>query len=482
MQEAPPKVVWFRCDLRLDDHPAFYAAAADSMPILPVFIYDETRYGAASRWWLHHSLKSLERDLRIHGWELLIRRGDAAKILPDLCRSHRACSLFFNRSYEPEGRLLEGRLESELRKNKVSSFSFNGTLLFNPNQIRTGQGGPFKVFTPFWNRLQSLDEPECLGAPKKPSVKRRLQHLESKTIDSLNLIPEFDWGGEFSDFWTPGEQGARKFFDRFLKENLSDYLDSRDLPSMLGTSRLSPHLHFGEISVRRIWNEIRKTVSKSRNSGMRRAGEGYLRQLAWREFATNLILHFPATETSPLRQEFSAFKWNQDPKRLRAWKKGKTGYPMVDAGMRELWHTGWMHNRVRMIVGSFLVKDLLIDWREGARWFMDTLVDADLANNTFGWQWVAGCGADAAPFFRIFNPILQGEKFDPEGDYVRRWVPELSKFPAKWIHKPWLAPPSALSGSDSQVGKHYPDPIVNHDFARKRALVSYDRVRKNSIM
>ncbi len=300
----------------------------------------------------------------------------------------------------------------------------------------------------------------------------------SEKIESAGLDPRGKWAAKMESFWKPGATGALTSLRKFLSAGVEEYPLGRDHLAEEGTSKLSPHLHFGEVSARQVWHEARRNAVSNRRRGMARASEAFLRQIVWREFAHYQLFHFPETVSVPLRKEFSGFSWKKDARLLCAWQKGETGYPVVDAGMRQLWRTGWMHNRARMIVASFLVKDLLIDWREGAAWFLETLVDADLANNTFGWQWVAGCGADAAPYFRIFNPVLQGEKFDPAGAYVRRWVPELSRVPARYIHAPWQAPSEILARAGVRLGKNYPAPVVDHDAARKRALFVYSRMRK----
>ncbi|MEI6085179.1 MAG: deoxyribodipyrimidine photo-lyase [Verrucomicrobiota bacterium] len=393
-------IVWFRLDLRLADNPAL-AAAAKLGQVVPVFIWapeEEGAWppGAASRWWLHHSLKALAKDLG----GLVIRRGPSLDALRQLVKETGATAVFWNRRYEPALIARDTRVKQALLADGLTVESFNSALLFEPWEIKTGAGGPYKVFTPFYRAClkkkvggASMPRPYRVAAlrPLPPSVE-------------LDLLPKLDWAKGFN--WQPGEAGARKQLAAFSPKG---YLEKRDLPAITGTSRLSPHLHFGEISPRQAWEA---------------GNEDYRRQLIWREFAHHLLYHFPATTDKPLKPQFEKFPWRKDAKGLRAWQRGETGFPIVDAGMKELWTTGWMHNRVRMVAASFLVKDLLIPWQEGARWFWDTLVDADLANNTLGWQWVAGCGADAAPFFRIFNPTAQAERFDPRGEYVRRWVPQ----------------------------------------------------------
>lgn len=460
-------LVWFQLDLRLAANAALERALATAQHVIPVFIYapeEENPWapGAASRWWLHHSLEALEAELAERGSRLIIRRGPSAPALVKLAEESAAKTIFWNRRYEAALAARDGELEKTLRKHGVACESLPGNVLFEPGAILNSSGQPFQVFTPFWRACLARPEPEAPKAPAKiPGPAKWPAPLR---IAELDLRPKVDWTAGLRESWTPGEQGARKQIRRFLHNEVESYPADRDRPDQAGTSRISPHLHFGEISAKQIWHAARNSKSKSH--------EPYLRQIAWREFSYHLLHHYPHTADQPLRPEFRFFPWNQDENAKQAWQCGETGYPMVDAGMRELWHTGWMHNRVRMLVASFLVKHLLIPWQEGARWFWDTLVDADLANNTMGWQWTAGCGAGAAPYFRIFNPVLQGEKFDPDGAYVRRWVPELVKLSPQWIHKPWEAPGSALAEAGIELGRDYPRPIVAHDFARKRALAS----------
>jgi len=397
-------IVWFRLDLRLTDNPAI-TAAIERGTVIPVFIWAPEeegawRPGAASRWWLHHSLKALAADLG----GLVIRRGPSLDALRQLVNETGATAVFWNRRYEPALIARDTKVKQGLLADGLKVESFNSALLFEPWEIKTGSGRAYKVFTPFYRAcLKKGVERGALGTARPTGVKKWPSSLR---LDELELLPKLDWAKEFD--WEPGEAGAHKLLSAFSPK---DYLAKRDLPAVVGTSRLSPPLHFGEVSPRQVWEAAK--------------GEDYRRQLIWREFAHHLLYHFPETTDKPLKREFERFPWRKDAKGLRAWQRGETGFALVDAGMRELWTTGWMHNRVRMVAASFLVKDLLIPWQEGARWFWDTLVDADLANNTLGWQWVAGCGADAAPFFRIFNPATQAEKFDPAGVYVRRWVKEM---------------------------------------------------------
>jgi deoxyribodipyrimidine photo-lyase len=461
-----PALVWFDRDLRLADNAALRNAAATGSPILPVFVWspeEEAPWapGGASRWWLHQSLEQLEGALAARNSRLILRRGPAAESLLSIAAETGAASVFWNRRYEPAALARDRRVERALGTAGISSEICPGNVLFEPGTVLNGSGKPFQVFTAFWSACLGLPAPNEPCAP--PAHLRAPLHWPSSLVLSdLRLEPEIDWAGGLRETWKPGEAGASRQLKEFLHRAINSYAGDRDRPDRRGTSRLSPYLHFGEISARQIWHAVRR----ARRAG----GEAFLRELAWREFSYHLLFHFPRTAQEPLRPEFRHFRWRVEERALQAWTRGQTGYPLVDAGMRELWHTGWMHNRVRMLAASFLVKHLLIPWQEGAAWFWDTLVDADLANNTMGWQWTAGCGADAAPYFRIFNPVLQGEKFDPEGAYIRRWVPELASLPAAWIHQPWRA----LAGS----AKDYPRPIVEHQAARKRALAALASMRK----
>ena len=464
MPGTRPSLVWFRNDLRLSDHAAIDAAIRRGAPVIPVFIWppDESNPwppGAASQWWLHHSLASLDRSLRERGSALILRRRPPEETIVQLARESNAAAVYWHRQYEPGALERENRIAAALRGIAVEPVSLPGNLLFEPGSILNQSGQPFQVFTAFYKR--ALQQP-AFAAPgdPPPHIPPPAEMPASVDLDELQLLPRIDWAAGFREAWQPGEAGAAAHLKRFLKQALAQYPDGRDHPAAPGTSRLSPHLHFGEISARQIWHAAAR----------RQDAEPFLRQIIWREFAHHLLAAFPHTAEEPLRPEFQRFPWRIDAPHLQAWTRGLTGYPMVDAGMRELWHTGWMHNRVRMVVASFLVKHLLIPWQEGARWFWDTLVDADLPNNTLGWQWAAGCGADAAPYFRIFNPVLQAEKFDPEGAYVRRWIPELARIPAAFIHRPWTAPPLVLMEAGVSLVSGYPAPIVDHAFARKRAL------------
>ena len=470
-----PTVIWFRQDLRLADNPALTAALAGSDPIIPVYIYspeEEAPWapGGASRWWLHHSLLCLRAELKALGSELILRKAaESGAELLSLARQTQATRIVWNRRYEPAVIARDARIKSELRRAGLLCESFNGALLHEPWEVKTKTGGPYQVFTPFWRQALSQSDPVA-PLPAPDSLTATASWPSSATLSELDLLPRIGWTSGLDATWKPGEKQAAAVLQRFLQASLDNYAAARDRPAIDGTSRLSPYLHTGEISPRQVWHTVRAHADANALSGWR--DSRYLTEIGWREFAHHLLYHFPETPLQPLRANFANFPWVQDPATLRAWQRGMTGIPIVDAGMRQLWATGIMHNRVRMIVASFLVKDLRINWQEGARWFWDTLVDADLASNTLGWQWSAGCGADAAPYFRIFNPVSQGEKFDAAGDYVRRFVPELSALSNDWIHAPWNAPESVLRAADIELGVTYPRPIVDHSEARKLALTA----------
>jgi len=477
-------LVWFRRDLRLADNPALMAAIESGQTPIPFYIHDEPSgswpMGAASAWWLHHSLSALQQSLRQLGSDLLLFRGDAETIINDLVEQHQCTAVYWNRCYEPESIARDKRIKQRLLDGDVDCQSFNGSLLIEPWQHLKKDQTPYRVFTPFWKALTTrLDFMALRPAPEQlPAIPAAVKN-KTISVDDLELLPRIPWDKEMRLSWQPGEAGAHAQLDRFVEEAMIDYSAARDIPSKTGTSRLSPHLHFGEISPQQVWNFVHQLMQQDPGAGVIKGGEAFLREVGWREFSYHLLYHFPHTPDRALDQRFNNFPWRDDyANDLKSWQQGQTGIPIVDAGMRELWSTGWMHNRVRMIVASLLTKNLLIPWQEGARWFWDTLVDADLASNTQGWQWTAGCGADAAPYFRIFNPVLQGERFDPEGKYVRRWVPELRNMPDKWIHKPWEAPESALGEAGVTLAKDYPEPLVDLSASRKRALERWDSVKK----
>jgi len=475
----PPVIVWFRQDLRLADNPAILAAAATGKPILALYCLDDEAagdwaMGRASRWWLYHSLSRLEDALIGKGGQLVFKRGAAQTVLTDLISETGADAVYWNRCYEPWARQRDEQIKIMVKNRDLQVRSFNGSLIVEPWDIVTATGAPYRVFTPFWRRLHAQYAPQPpLPAPGTLSFASR---VSSDTLKDWALTPvQPDWSGGLQQMWSPGESGAMKRLEKFLARTVTLYKDRRHLPGETGTSHLSPHLHFGEISPRQVWHAVEQ-AGQTHTAG----GHTFLSEIAWREFSYNLLYHYPDLPTTNFQPRFDHFKWDNDDDLFTAWRHGRTGYPIVDAGMRELWATGWMHNRVRMIVASFLTKDMMIDWRKGQAWFWDTLVDADLANNAASWQWVAGSGADAAPYFRVFNPVLQGKKFDPDGAYVRAWLPELAGLPTKVIHAPWLANHKTLFDANVVPGETYPDPIVDHSFARKRALAAFESIKGGS--
>ncbi len=500
-----PALVWFRIDLRLTDNPALAAVVNRGGPVVPIFIWSPEEEGGwppggASKWWLHQSLAALDARMRKLGSRLVIRRGPTLDTLRALAKETGADAAFWNRRYEPAAIARDAKVQAALGADGLDAMSFNAALLHEPWTIRNKSDKPFQVFTPFWKHCLAKPDPSApLPAPKNiPSPKKWPRSL---ALDELELEPKIKWAEGFRAAWQPGEVGATANLNRFLSKAFDDYSDQRNRPDATGTSRLSPHLHFGEISPRQVWHAVRRAsvvecgsplplshrgraIEKRQRTGAvqnlaeKWRSSQFLAEIGWREFSHHLLFHFPHTPTEPLRANFRKFPWRKDAAWLRAWQKGRTGYPIVDAGMRELWTTGWMHNRVRMIVASFLVKDLLIPWQKGAHWFWDTLVDADLAQNTLGWQWTAGCGADAAPYFRVFNPTSQGEKFDPHGDYVRKWCPELAGLPDKWLHQPHAAPPEILQAAGVNLDRTYPHPIVSHAIAREMALEAFARIKQ----
>ena len=479
---AAPAIVWLRHDLRLADNPALQAARRRGGPVVPVFIWAPEEEGAwpsgsASRWWLHQSLERLGAAFDAAGSELIIRRGSSFAELWRVAEATGADAVFWNRRYEPAAIARDRQVEEALRAAGLQTESYNGALLHEPWAIQNKAGRPFQVFSPFWRTCLAPTGPaEPLPAPRRLTAPPR--RPASLPLAGLELEPKLNWANGLRAAWQPGCAGAKTELKRFLCNGLLTYAEGRNRPDLAGTSRLSPHLHFGEISPRQVWQAVRRFAeSQSIPAAVWRRWQ-FLTELGWREFAHHLLFHFPHTPEQPLRAEFARFPCRKNAAWLRAWQRGRTGCPLVDAGMRELWSTGWMHNRIRMVVASFLVKNLLLPWQQGARWFWDTLVDADLANNTLGWQWTAGCGADAAPFFRIFNPVSQGGKFDPEGSYVRRWVPELARLPAAWIHRPWQAPPATLAAAGVELGRTYPRPIVSLLRSRELALEAYQRTRR----
>lgn len=439
-------IVWFRQDLRLRDNPALHSAAATGGAVIPIYIDSPQEEGdwapgAASRWWLHHSLDALSRDLESRGLRLTLARGPALEALQKLVKLTGAATVHWNRRYEPAAVACTRRVAEGLRRAGTGVAESNGSLLAAPDGFLNSSGKPYQVYTAFQRGLlHDLDPGPALPIPRRLRGPQRWP--ESETLASLRLLPKLRWYETMEKHWRPGEDAALSRLKRFLAGPLADYDEARNIPSVNGTSGLSPHLHFGEIGPRQIWHAL---GAGGRNST-------FLKEIVWREFAHHLLHHFPHTPTRPLHAQFEKFPWRSNARWLQAWQGGRTGIPLVDAGMRELWATGWMHNRVRMIVASFLVKNLLIPWQEGTRWFWDTLVDADLANNTLNWQWAAGCGADAAPYFRIFNPDTQAKRFDPDGAYIRKWT----------------APDAPLV------------PIVDLKRSREEALDAYEAMRRRT--
>jgi len=447
-----PVIFWFRHDLRAGDNPALSAAIATGRPVIALYIHDDAHMGGASKWWLHHSLEKLAASL-----PLTIRAGNSEQVLQQMIADTGASAVYWNRDYDPASVARDTHFKAALQTLGIDAKSFKGNVLFEPWEVTTQGGTPFRVFTPFYKAC--LARLNLIGESLAPIGAFKTVKVDSLKVSDLQLLPAIPWDRGFAAVWQPGEEGAWTRLQNFIAGGMGDYKVQRDFPAIEATSRLSPHLHFGEISHRDVWNTAYPHAEST----------AFLRELIWREFSIHLLHYNQQLPTVPLQPKFANFPWEPDTTQLAAWTRGRTGYPIVDAGMRQLWETGWMHNRVRMIVGSFLVKHLLQPWQEGEKWFWDTLVDADVANNSASWQWIAGCGADAAPYFRVFNPILQGQKFDPKGTYIRRFVPELRDVPDDYIHTPWL-----------WMGKTaYPAPIIDHAEGRKRALAAYQKLKNN---
>ena len=471
---------WFRQDLRLSDNPAL-SDAAENGKILPIYILDdvnsgEHKIGAASRWWLHHSLCELNKSLL---GKLVVFSGDPMELLPQLANELSANLVTWNRAYEPWRIKRDTKVKASLEREGITVRSFNGSVLWEPWEVRKNDGTPYRVFTPFYRR-------GCLSAdpPRRPNkITDSLDLYEAKnlkngydSIAKLGLLSKNNWINGLENTWKVGETAAKKQLLNFLDNGLNGYKDGRNFPAKCNVSRLSPHLHWGEISPNLVWHAVKDRLSSSL------VGDDdcdhFLSELGWREFSVSLLYTFPELPRKNLQPRFDNFSWKTNEVLLKAWKSGQTGYPIVDAGMRELRKTGYMHNRLRMIVGSFLVKNLRLHWHHGESWFWDCLVDADLASNSSGWQWIAGCGADAAPYFRIFNPIKQGEKFDPSGSYIRRYVPEISRLPNTYLCSPWLAPEKVLKESDVNLGVNYPKPVVDVKVSRDEALAAFSALRE----
>jgi len=474
----PPALVLFRNDLRVADNGALWAASQTDKPVLAVYIHGEEgkgfrAHGGASLWWRHHSLKALDTKLRNLGIRFVLQRGTTRRIVDELIERTGADAVFWNRRYEPACVTADTAMKGALRERGVRAESFDGELLHEPSKLLTGAGSFYKVYTPFWKSLTSGPDPRDPIDPPTSLAAYSGKVFSIRLDDLVPLPAKPDWAGGMRESWMPGEDGAQALLDEFLKDGLDGYADGRDFPGRSATSRLSPHLAHGEITPHQLFAALRERKIAASGDDVAK----FRKEIAWREFCRHLLFHNPNLHDRNVQPSFDAFPWVTDETALRAWQRGMTGYPIVDAGMRELWHTGTMHNRVRMIAASFLTKHLMMDWREGERWFWDTLVDADPGSNPANWQWVAGSGADAAPYFRIFNPTLQGQKFDPDGVYVRRFVPELAALPDRYLHTPWDAPKSVLSDAGVTLGETYPTPIVDHARARARALAAYRSIR-----
>jgi len=470
-------IYWFRQDLRLNDNPALTASVKNGS-IIPIYILDNNnakdhKMGAASRLWLHYSLIELNKQLES---KLIVAEGNPENILLDICKKETVQNIFWNRLYEPWCIDRDKKIKENLSKKDIEINSFNGSLLWEPWKVLKNDGTPYRVFTPYFRR-------GCMNAvpPRRPLPKptkiiyHEIKKFKSSLINDLNLLPSHSWKNKLLINWKVGEKGAQSRLDEFVENELNGYKEGRNFPINKNVSRLSPYLHWGEISSNTLWYKV-----KDRDEigiGNAKDNDHFLSEIGWREFSNSLLFHFPTLPRENLQKRFDKFPWNYDEEKLIAWKKGKTGYPIVDAGMRELWSTGYMHNRLRMIVGSFLVKNLLLHWHEGEKWFWDCLLDADLANNSASWQWIAGCGADAAPYFRIFNPINQGLKFDPDGIYIRKFIPEISELPTKYIFNPWEAPKEILEKANVRLGKNYPNPLVDLKSSRQKALSAFSKLK-----
>jgi len=467
---SPITIIWFRQDLRLKNNPALTAACIANN-VLPIYILDDEtagqhRMGAASRWWLHHSLTSLDTSL---GNALNVYSGNAALIIEDLCQRFTVQAVHWNRCYEPHNIEQTKHIKTQLASLGIKANSINGSLLNEPWSVFKKDGSPYKIFTPYHREACKVDQSTALlEAPDM--LEKVVIDPQALVLESLNLLPKIKWDTHFHEQWSPGEEGAFLALNRFLADGINNYKEGRDRPALKSFSSLSPHLHFGDISPDQIINAL-LTIEDDQNS------EHFKKEIRWREFSYYLLFHFPGLPDQNLKPNFDKFPWENNPDYLNCWQQGLTGYPLVDAGMRELWHTGYMHNRVRMVTASFLIKNLLVDWRLGASWFWDCLVDADLASNSASWQWVAGCGTDASPYFRVFNPITQGEKFDPKGEYTRRFLPELKDLPDKYLYRPWEAPPEVLRKANVTLGDNYPHPVVQIKESRLKALEAYSLTR-----
>ena len=479
MTDTAPALVWLRADLRFEDNPALRAAADSGRPVACLYVLDDETpgdwaMGGAQRWWLHHSLAAMQDDFGKFGGALILRRGDCRGVVPSVAEELGAGLVTWNRRYIGWQKEADADVKASLEDQDVEVRTFRGTVIFEPGEILTGGGTPYKVYSPYWKKMQEREVPEKVAKVQKLEAPGALP--ASDDLGDWDLLPtKPDWSTGFAPVWTPGERGARDRWLSWLKGDAEDYDDERNVPALDATSRQSPHLHFGETSPVVAYRELEEAVEDG--SVPEAQGRSWLSELAWREFHYQLLAAQPQMFDEPLDAKFKDFDWEDDDEAFDAWAYGRTGYPIVDAGMRQLYETGWMHNRVRMITGSFLVKDLLLDWRRGMAWFWDCLVDADPANNTAQWQWIAGCGADASPFFRIFNPVTQGERFDKKAEYIKHWCPELEDLPEKHVHAPWEAPDDVLEKAGVTLGEDYPEPIVDHAERREEALDRYKAIK-----
>ncbi len=482
-------LVWFRQDLRMADNPALCAAcecintcddSGNKNEIIPLYIYDtsleeQASLGGASKWWLHHALNDLAARFDN---KLIVRAGKPLDVIQSLCKDYDIDAVYWNRMYESWARERDSEIKKTLKSNGIEAKSYNGSLLWEPMDVLKNDGTPYKVFTPYYRKgcLRRASPRYPLPEPKF-TLFHTLKSEADSAISRLNLLPNIPWDDTIKNVWQVSENAAKNKLKNFIGSAIQAYTDARNLPAVKGTSQLSPYLHFGQISPHQIWYAVHDAFG---GDVSQQGVDTYLSEIGWREFSYYLLYHFPHMPHQNFNAKFNKVTWRNSESDFKAWIRGKTGVPIVDAGMRELWQTGYMHNRVRMIVGSYLVKNLLIDWRRGERWFWDCLLDADTASNAASWQWVAGSGADAAPYFRIFNPILQGEKFDKQGEYVKQFCPELSKLPQKYIHKPWEASDDVLAAAGVTLGKHYPKPLVDLKLSRQRALDAFAAMKEEA--
>lgn len=472
--------MWFRKDLRVHDNPALWEASQRGN-VIPIFIWSESEeedyHGSeASLWWLHHSLVELERKLQELGLKLIYRSGKSLIEINKIINDTDATAIYYNHRDEPISMARDSKINEIMTAKGIAVRTFHSNLLRSPYDVKNKQGEPYKVFTSYYRNV--LHQEVMRPVPSLTEMKVLKKTINSLSLEDLNLLPKIPWDKKFHSYWKPGERGAIQQYKQFVEDGLQYYKSGRDIPSGNNVSTLSPYLTWGNISVRAIWHSLEKKCST--NPTLENSIDAFKRQLIWRDFAYHQLIHFPTMNRKPLRSQFDHFPWVNKEEDFTRWKNGLTGYPLIDAGMRELYETGIIHNRVRMVVASFLIKHLLIPWQRGYEYFSETLVDYDVANNAMGWQWVAGCGVETAPYFRIFNPILQSKKFDKHGFYIRKWVPELAKLPSKHIHMPGEAPKEVLKDANIEIGSTYPKPMVDHVFARKRALAAFDQIKQTN--